>query len=384
MLIRRPPRIAIVAGEASGDWLGAELMYAIRALAPAAEFCGMAGPAMLAAGCEPYAHIDQLSVMGLTEVLRSYPRLRRLRAELVSRLLTVRPDVFVGIDAPDFNLGIARRLKQNGVVTVHYVCPQAWAWRPRRARDLAMAVDELLALLPFEPAFFAQYGVPCTFVGHPLADALPLTPARSAAKAALGFAADTTLVALLPGSRRQELERLLPIFLAGARLLASARPAVRFVACVARPAQLAFARSQLDTRATAALDVTLVHGRAREVLTAADVALVASGTVTLEGLLCRTPMVVGYRLATATYHIIRRMVTIPRIALPNILAGEELVPELIQNALTPAAIRDALGAWLDQPARCQRYAERAAVLHQSLRGACAARAAQAVLNRCQS
>ncbi len=290
--------------------------------------------------------------------------------------------MFVGIDVPDFNLGLARRMKRAGIGVVHYVCPQAWAWRPGRARHLGVAVDRLLALLPFEPAFFAKHGVDCRFVGHPLADALPLDPDRAAARAALGVASGAPLLALLPGSRSQEIERLAPVFAAGAAALVAARGKCRVVACAAHAGQLERLRAAVVQRAAPALEVEYLHGRARELLSAADVALVASGTATLEAMLCRAPMVVGYRLAPLSYHIIRRMISIQRIALPNILADEALVPELIQDALTPQAISAALGQWLDDDARRARYAARARQLHESLRVGAAARAADEVLQMC--
>ena len=377
------PHIAIVAGEASGDILGAELIHALRARIPGVRFSGMAGPAMLAAGCDALANIEQLSVMGLVEVLRAYPRLRRLRTELGTVLLAQRPDVFVGIDVPDFNLGLARRLKQAGVPTVHYVCPQAWAWRPGRARRLGTAVDRLLALLPFEPAFFTGHGVDCRFVGHPLADILPLDPDRAVARAALGIAPGLTLVAVLPGSRGQEIDRLGPPFALGVAALQRERGALAVIACAAHASQVERLRRAISTAAPG-LAVDYCHGQARQLLSAADVALVASGTATLEALLCRAPMVVGYRLAPLSYHIIRPMIAIPRIALPNILAADSLVPELIQNALTPCAISAALAAWLDDAPRRERYVARARGLHETLRVGAAARAAQAVFEMCRA
>ena len=377
------PHIAIVAGEASGDILGAELIHALRARLPAARFSGMAGPAMLAAGCHALANIDQLSMMGVVEVLRAYPRLRRLRAELATALLGQRPDVFVGIDVPDFNLGLARRLKLAGVPTVHYVCPQAWAWRPGRARRLGAAVDRLLALLPFEPAFFAGHGVDCRFVGHPLADILPFDPDRAVARAALGIVPGLPVVAVLPGSRGQEIDRLAPAFARGVAALQRARGPLAVIACAAHAGQVERLRRAINTAAPE-LAVDYCHGQARQLLSAADVALVASGTATLEALLCRAPMVVGYRLAPLSYHIIRRMISIPRIALPNILAADSLVPELIQEALTPSAICVALAAWLDDAPRRERYVARARGLHETLRVGAAARAAQAVLEMCRA
>ena len=376
------PHIAIVAGETSGDALGAELIHALRVLMPGARFSGMVGPAMAAAGCAALANIEQLSVMGLVEVVRAYPRLRRLRRELGTALLAQRPDVFIGIDVPDFNLGLARRFKLAGVPTVHYVCPQAWAWRPGRARRLGHAVDRLLALLPFEPAFFAEYGLDCRFVGHPLADSLPLEPDRGAARAALGIAPGQPLVAILPGSRTQEIERLAAVFALGVAALAQERGPLAVVVCAAHAGQIEQLRRVIGAAAPH-LAVDYHHGLARQLLSAADVALVASGTATLEALLCRAPMVVGYRMAPLTYHIIRRMISIPRIALPNILAADSLVPELIQGALTPQRICAALGAWLDDAPRCESYVRRARGLHESLRVGAAARAAALVFEMCR-
>ncbi|MGE3845448.1 MAG: lipid-A-disaccharide synthase [Gammaproteobacteria bacterium] len=375
------PRIALVAGEPSGDRLGAALIEALRVQRPDATFLGMAGPHMLAAGCEPLAHIDELSVMGLVEVLRAYPRLHALRARLARDLAAARPDVFVGIDVPDFNLGLATRLKASGIRTVHYVCPQVWAWRQGRARAIGASVDRLLALLPFEPAFFARHGVDCRFVGHPLADALPMVADREAARAALGLRGQNPMLALLPGSRGQEIERLAALFAAGAADLARRRSALTVVACAAHAGQVPRLERALAAGAPG-LAIRVVHGRAQAVLTAADVALVASGTATLEALLCRAPMVVGYRLAPLTYHIIRRMVTIPRIALPNILAEDALVPELIQDELTPRRIGEALAAWLDDAPRREAYTARASEIHASLRCDAATRAAAAVLVLC--
>jgi len=375
-------RVAIVAGEASGDRLGAALVSALRARDPGLEFVGMAGPAMRAAGCVALADIEQLSVMGLVEVLRSYPRLRALRDQLGARIAALRPNVFVGIDVPDFNFGLARALKRQGIPTVHWVCPQAWAWRARRARTLSDCVDHLLALLPFEAEFFAAHGVTCTYVGHPLADMIPLTPARATARRELRVADDLPLIAVLPGSRDQEIARVAPTFAMACSALHATRPALRFIACVARPAQ----RETLATiwaRHARGVELGIVEAPARTLLTAADVALVASGTVTLEALLCRTPMVVGYRMAALSYFIIRRMITIPRVALPNILAGRAVVPELLQDALTPQAVcREAL-AWLDDPARRVTFAELAAEVHTQLRRDAAAQAAAIVLQSCR-
>lgn len=363
----------MVAGEVSGDRLGGAIIAALRQRYPDARIRGMAGPAMRAAGCAALADIDELSVMGLAEVVRSYPRLRRLRARLVSEFRARPPDVFVGIDVPDFNLGIARRLHAQGVATVHCVCPQAWAWREGRAARLNRSVDRLLALLPFEAPFFTRHGVATEFIGHPLADALPREPDRAAARAALGLPAGAEVIALLPGSRGQELERLAPLFAVAARALAARDPARRFVACAARPQHLA----RLHT-ALAGLPVTIVESQSRQVLTAASVALVASGTVTLEALLCRVPMVVAYRLAPLSYHIIRRMIRVPHIALPNLLAGREIVPEFVQHDATPEALAQALEAWLGDRVRRRAFERDAAQIHGELALGAADRAAAAI------
>ena len=374
MAAARPLKVAVIAGEISGDRLGAALIEALRARRPAVTVSGMGGAAMIAAGCEPLAHIDELSVMGLIEVARSYPRLTALRRRLVAHYLADPPAVIVGIDVPDFNLGLERRLKRAGIRTVHWVCPQAWAWRPGRASALTDAVDLLLALFPFEAEFFTQRGVRTEFVGHPLADTLPLDVDRGAARMTLGLPTEQPVIALMPGSRTQELARLIEVFVGAARLLAARRPAARFVLCTARAEHAEWAR-----RVCAGLPIDVVYGVSQHVLSAADVAIVASGTVTLEALLCGTPMVVGYRLAPLSYLIIRSMVRIPRIALPNILAGRDLVPELIQGALSAEALADAALAWLDDGERRQDFLVTSRTLHTTLRRGAAGRAADAIL-----
>lgn len=366
-------RIGLVAGEVSGDRLGAALLAALRERGELAAAFGMAGPAMRAHGCQALARAEDLSVMGLVEVVRAYPRLWSLRNRLGDQLLAARPDVVVGIDVPDFNLGLERRLKAAGVCTVHWVCPQAWAWREGRAVDIRRAVDRLLALFPFEVDFFSQRGIPTEFVGHPLADQLPLEPDRPAARQALGLGVAQPVLALMPGSRSQEQAQLLDPFVAAARIVRECRPDTRLVVGTAHEAHARRARAAL-----AGMGAIVVTGQSHQVLTAADVVLAASGTVTLEALLCATPMVVGYRMAGLSYHIIRSMVKIPRIALPNILAERDLVPELLQNALTPAALAEAALAWFDQPARRADFVRASRALHRELRRDAAGRAAEVV------
>jgi lipid-A-disaccharide synthase len=367
-------RIGIVAGEVSGDRLGAALLLALaeRGVVPAAF--GMAGAAMRAAGCEALARAEELSVMGLVEVVRAYPRLWNLRQRLGDELLAARPDVVVGIDVPDFNLGLERRLKAAGVPTVHWVCPQAWAWREGRAVDIRRAADRLLALFPFEVDFFSRYGIATEFVGHPLADQLPLEPDRAAARMALSLARERPILALMPGSRAQELAQLLGPFVAAARIVHDCRPDMQMIVGTVNEEHARRVREALT-----GLPAAVFVGQSRHVLTAADVVLAASGTVTLEALLCGTPMVVGYRMASLSYHIIRGMVKIPRIALPNILAGRDLVPELLQAALTPAALAEAALSWFDRTDRRDDFERTSRALHVTLRRDAAGRAADAVL-----
>ncbi len=375
---KRQVRIGIVAGESSGDRLGGAFIRAMRDEISNVSFEGMAGPEMIAAGCDPIANIEQLSVMGLVEVLRRYPALRRVRSRLIQHFLDNPPDIFVGIDVPDFNLGIERRLKRHGIRTVHYVCPQVWAWRSARARSIRTAADLLLAVFPFEPDFFDRYGSAARFVGHPLADSLPLEPDVNAARRVLNLPTDGSVIAIMPGSRRQEIDRLLPPFIEAAALIHHQKPAASFVLCMARESHVEQARRYIDAYADP-LPCSIVFGLAQEVLSAADAAIVASGTASLEALLCKTPMVVGYRLAPLSYHIIRRMVKIPRIAMPNILAGRELVPEFIQDAATGGAISRELLKWMDDADKRAEFLDVSRSLHRSLQCGAAQNAARAVI-----
>ncbi len=329
-------RVAIVAGETSGDALGAALMGGGRARAPQIEFRGVAGPAMQAAGCEMLADAHELAVMGLFEPLKHLPRLLRLRAMLLRRIAAWKPDVFIGIDAPAFNLGLARRFKSLGVATVQYVSPQVWAWRRGRVRSIARRCDLVLCLLPFEPEFYRSYAVRAEFVGHPLADQIALSADPAAARATLGLHVGPVL-ALLSGSRVSEVQRLAAPFIGAALEVLRRHPDLQLVAPMAN----ALVRTEFE-RALAALPAAqrsrflLCDGQARTVLTAADVALVASGTATLEALLCGCPMVAAYRFGTATALLLRslRVVRLPYFSLPNLLAGEALVPEFLQEAVT--------------------------------------------------
>jgi lipid-A-disaccharide synthase len=380
-----PLRLGIVAGESSGDQLGAALIAALRERVPDLECFGVAGPRMIAVGCQAWAGAEELAVMGLTEVVRHLPRLLRLRASLAGRLLASRPDVFVGVDAPEFNLGLAKRLHASGLTTVQYVSPQVWAWRQGRVRNIGRACDLVLCLLPFETAFYSRHGVPAAFVGHPLADQIPLEVDRAGARAALGLEPSARIVALLPGSRVGEVERLGADFLGAAAWLAERRPDLRFIAPMATArVREVFQRKQAEVSALP--KVLLIEGCAQQALAACDAAIVASGTATLEALLSRRPMVVAYRLGTLTAFLLRRLrlVKVPYFSQPNLLVGRALVPELLQEQVSGAALGEALlGRLEDRAYLCELDSEFRKV-HETLRGNGAARAAEAILTLLRS
>ncbi|HYN78361.1 MAG TPA: lipid-A-disaccharide synthase, partial [Lamprocystis sp. (in: g-proteobacteria)] len=309
-------RVGIVANEVSGDILGAAVVHELARLVPRLRCVGVAGPRMLEAGCETLFPLERLSVMGLTEVIGHLPELLGLRRKLLGFFLEDRPEVFIGVDAPDFNLGLERRLREAGIPTVHLVSPTVWAWRPGRVKGIRRAVDLLLCVFPFEETFLRRHGVPARYVGHPLADQIPLEVDRSAARAALGLPTTGEVIAVLPGSRRGELERLAVPFIETAQCCLQHRPGLRFVVPLVSPALRAQFCVQLE-RLAPDLPVTLVDGRSREVIAAADCVLTASGTATLETLLLKRPMVVGYRVHPLTYHLVTqlRLVKVPYAAM---------------------------------------------------------------------
>ena len=380
-------KIALVAGEASGDQLGAGLIAELKRRHPDACFMGVGGALMRAAGLEAWHDCSELAVMGYAEVIRHLPRLLRLRRGLRKRLLAERPDVFIGIDAPDFNLGLERTLKERGIRTVHYVSPSVWAWKEKRAATIGRSADRVLCLFPMEPAIYAKYGMRAEFVGHPLADAFPMAPDRDGARRALALPQHGTLVAVLPGSRLSEIKRLGPDFLRACALLLAQRPQLKFVAPMANAhcralfsRQLARIAAEGAGRGLSAA-MNLLDGRAHAALVASDVVLLASGTAALEAMLAKRPMVVAYRLARSTAVIVRglRLLKIDHYSLPNVLDAAlpttssvaatrtALVPELLQAACTPAALAAAVLAWLDDPARSQIALARFAELHAQLR-----------------
>jgi len=373
------PAFGLVAGEASGDNLGGPLIRALAARAPAARFFGVAGPRMAEAGCESWYPAESLAVMGLAEILRHLPRLLRLRRELLERLAAARPDAFIGIDSPEFNLRVARALKQRGVPTVQYVSPQVWAWRQGRVRSIGEAVDLVLCVLPFETAFYESHDVRAVFVGHPLADRVPFESDPVAARAALGLPAHGPIVAVLPGSRRGEVSKLGPPFAATAAWLARQRPGVSFVAPMANAAARTTFEQALRDHAPG-VEVHLVDGRAQEALAASDAALVASGTATLETALVKRPMVVAYRVAPLTGWLLREMklVKTEYFSQPNLLAGRALVPEFFQEQVRPEVLGPALLGQLERPDRAELL-EAFGDIHRALRCDASERAAEAVL-----
>jgi len=373
-------RIGLVAGETSGDLLGAGLIKELTARSPGIRFEGVAGPAMQAAGCEAWESSEALAVMGLIEPLKEIPRLLKLRRMLIRRWREVPPDVFVGIDAPDFNLGLEARLRQRGVRTAHYVSPSVWAWRQGRVRKVAKAADKVLCLLPFEKAFYDQHDVVAEFVGHPMADGTPADLDTMQARSALGIKADR-VVAVLPGSRMSEVSRLGPVFASACARLAAAEPGLRFVAPMTSGKIRRLFQAQL-ARADVASLFMLTDGNAQTVIAAADVVLLASGTAALQAaLLCR-PMVAAYRTAPLTYAIVKTfgLVKVPHFTLPNLLTPEPLVPEYLQGAANPEALAEAVSGLMKDPDRRAAIAGQFAILRAELAKGANKLAAQAILD----
>ncbi|MCZ4321697.1 lipid-A-disaccharide synthase [Pseudomonas anguilliseptica] len=366
-------RVALVAGEASGDILGAGLMQALKAQYPQIEFIGIGGPLMQAQGLNSYFPMERLSVMGLVEVLGRLPELLSRRKRLINTLIAAKPDVFIGIDAPDFNLTLELKLRQAGIKTVHYVSPSVWAWRQKRVLKIREACDLMLTLFPFEAQFYQDHQVPVRFVGHPLADTIPQQADRAAARDALNLSRDQSVVALLPGSRGGEVSRLGSLFLDAAVRLRTLRPGIQFVLPCSSPERRAQLEQMLVGRD---LPLTLLNGRSHEALAACDAVLIASGTATLEALLYKRPMVVAYKVAPLTYRILKRLVTSAYISLPNLLAERLLVPEMIQDAATPEALAQLLAPLLDGG---EVQTEGFDVIHRALRRDASAQAAKAVL-----
>jgi len=370
-------KIALIAGEESGDLLAAELMAALKARQPGIQFIGMGGPKMQAQGLNSWFDYKTLSVMGFIEVLRHLPALLKLRKSLLKRLLAEKPDLVIGVDAPDFNLGIEKSCKRAGLRTVHFVSPSVWAWREKRAARIAESCEQVLCLFPMEPAIYAKYGVDARYVGHPLADRIALAPDRHAARSALALP-DCRHVAILPGSRVSEIDRLLPIFLQGASVLQATMPDLHFLI----PAANDLCRNRIaeHLQSHPLHNARILDGQAQTAMIASDAVLLASGTAALEAMLCKRPMVVAYRISAITYAMVNALglIKIERFSLPNVLSGEDLVPELIQNRCTPEAIASELQTLLEgqDNTALMAHFER---LHRDLRRNAGDAAAAAVL-----
>jgi len=367
---RESPHIAMVAGEASGDLLAGLMLGGLRARWPQLQAAGIGGPQMARHGFDAWWPHHKLSVHGFGwDLLRRYREIVGIRNQLQARLLADKPDVFIGVDAPDFNLDLERNLRAAGVPTVHFVCPSIWAWRAERVEKIRASVDHVLCIFPFEPELLASHGIAATYVGHPLANVIPLEPDRAAARAALGLGADDTVLAILPGSRASEVRHLALCFFEAAALVKRAQPAIKLIV----PSVPALRGLVERAAAQAGLQgqVQIVDGQSHAVLAACDLTLIASGTATLEAALFKRPMVIAYRMGWMSWRIMRGKQLQPWVGLPNILSGDFIVPELIQERATPRALADALLEWLDalqhQPAKMATLQQQFTTLHLSLR-----------------
>lgn len=373
-------KIAIVAGEASGDILGGGLIRSLKQQYPNIEIRGVAGPEMRAAGCTALADIEELAVFGIFEVLKHLPRLLKLRKRLRQELSEWRPDVMVGIDAPDFNLGLETSLREQGIKTVHYVSPTVWAWREKRVEKVAKAVDLVLCLFPFEVDFYKRHNVKAVCVGHTLADQVPNRIDKAQARNDLGLSVDGTLVAMLPGSRAGEVKRLGELFVAAAKWIKERRPELSFAVPCNNQSNKAAMQAHIEA-AGMVDDFTLIDGRSREVMAAADAILLASGTAALEGLLVKRPMVVAYKISPLTYWLVMffKLMKIDQYSLPNLLVGRNTIPELMQDDAQVEKLGEAMLEWLDNPERCDRLIVKFDAVHQDLKRNASEVAAEAVL-----
>lgn len=380
---KKNPTIALVAGEVSGDILGASLIRQLKIHYPQARFIGIAGPRMLAEGCESLVDMEELSVMGLAEILKHLPRLLKIRNNVIQTMLREKPDVYIGIDAPDFNLGVELKLKANGIKTIHYVSPSVWAWRQNRIHKIAKATHQVLAFLPFEKAFYDKFNVPCRFVGHTMADAVPLKPNRIEARQRLNLDVNQRYLAILVGSRGSEVAFLTEPFLQTALLLKQRFPDLQFLVPLVnekRRAQFEAIKAQVAPN----LAMHVIDGNARQVLIATDAALLASGTAALEAMLCKSPMVVGYKMKALTYCLAKRLVKSKYISLPNLLADEMLVPEMIQEECAPALLAEKLAVYFSTEEAALEHRrvliQRFTDLHRLIQCGADQQAAQAVID----
>lgn len=373
------PTIGVVAGEASGDLLGSHLIRALKKHRPDLEFVGIAGPKMIGEGAKSLFPMEALSVRGYIEVLRHLPGLLKIRRQLLRHFLQNPPDLFIGIDAPDFNFGLERALKRKGIRTIHYVSPSIWAWRKGRMGKIRRAVSHMLALFPFEPALYEQAGVPVTYVGHPLADMLPLKPDIDAARESLKLSPEKLVIAMLPGSRQSEVQQLADLYVKAAALIVLERPDIQFlVPLITRETRTLFEQAIYANQAEA-LPIQILFGHAHMAMEAADAVIVASGTATLEAALLKRPMVITYRMPALSWQILKRMNYLPYVGLPNILAGRFVVPELLQKDATPEKLADAVIKLISDRALSADISAEFKRIHKSLRQDTQEKAAQAIL-----
>lgn len=370
------PKVAMVAGEVSGDLLAGLLLDGLKARLPGMSSMGIGGPQMVAQGFEAWWPHEKLSVFGFVDALKHYRELSGIRQQLGDRLLQERPDVFVGVDAPDFNFGLEARLKAQGIKTVHFVSPSIWAWRGKRINKIARSTDHMLCMFPFEPELYAAKNIPATFVGHPLADTIPMEPPCEASRQSLGLPLDAPVLAVLPGSRRSEIQHIAPTFFQAVTELSHRRPDMRFIMPVV-PSLRAMVEP-LVTQYAPNAGIQLLDGRSHEALAACDVTLIASGTATLEAALFKRPMVIAYRVSGLSWQLMKRLGYLPWVGLPNILLKDFVVPERLQDAATPLQLAADVLDWLDHPAKVLSVRQRFTELHHTLRRDTARCASEAI------
>jgi lipid-A-disaccharide synthase len=373
------PIIGIVAGESSGDLLGSHLIRALKKHRPDLQFVGIAGPKMQAEGARTLFPMERLSIRGYLEVLRHLPGLLRLRRQLARDLIEARPELFIGIDAPDFNFGLERKLKRRGIPTVHYVSPSIWAWRRGKMSKIKRAVSHMLALFPFEPDLYTQAGVPVSYVGHPLADILPLVPNQIQARQHLKLKAGQVVIAMLPGSRQSEVRQLAALYVQTARKMLEHQPDIQFIVpLITRETRMIFEQAIYDEKAEE-LPIKILFGHAHMAMEAADAVIVASGTATLEAALLKRPMVITYRMPWLSWQILKRMLYLPYVGLPNVLAGRFVVPELLQHNATPEKLSEATLAMINDKAKMEEIKAEFTRIHQLLQQNTEEKAARAIL-----
>lgn len=373
------PKVAIVAGEASGDLLGSHLIRALKQRRPDIEFIGIAGPKMQSEGARSLFPIERLSVRGYVEVLKHLPGLLKMRRELAQFFIKTKPDLFIGIDAPDFNFGLERKLKRKGIRTIHYVSPSIWAWRKGRIGKIRRAVSHMLALFPFEPQIYEQAGIPVTYVGHPLADMLPMEPDKAGARESLKLKDDKLVIAMLPGSRQSEVRQLADLYVKTAKLIALEQPEVQFlVPLITRETRAIFEQAIYANQAYEA-PIQVLFGHAHMAMEAADAVIVASGTATLEAALLKRPMVITYRMPRLSWWILKRMNYLPYVGLPNILAGRFVVPELLQNDAVPDKLAETTLRMVSDKVQMKEISAEFTRIHETLRQNTEEKAAEAIL-----